>query len=518
MAPPVSAQVTSDDFRIRVAGATDTEAPTTPTLLSVIPTTHTQIDITWSAATDNAIVSGYSLLRDGVPIATTSLLSYADTGLIASTTYMYAVRAFDPTLNYSSTSNSIATTTLQSPPEPVAIDDTGGSSVARVVLKDFRLMSGISTTSVTLVTAHPSRIELRWGKTGSYELGYLASDTYTTTHDLLVTDLDQGITYEYELIGYTPGGYQTILKRGMFTTLMPPVIEPPQNVSWFTALRTGTTVELSWRLPGFAEFAQVRIVGSHLGFPKDPHDGAVVYQGTEEVAYDVDALVQYSPVYYTAFVYDRAGNVSSGAVAIAYAAGDGAATGTTPVVDTASSTVSEEATSTIVGERVTVDMKMPTLADFSLFQVDKTFTFIDPQIRLSTNDSFIISLPKAAVAGNLKSIIATITDPTDQRRSSSFLLRINAERTAYEAHVAATLKNGESKIIVTVYDYEAFVVGTYQVPVAFVEPVAQKRSMVLFPDVFFTYGIPSLFGTSVLLMLFFIILVLRRRPQNKTTA
>jgi hypothetical protein len=83
-----------------VVGGEDTEAPTTPTLLSAIPTAATQIDLVWSTSTDNVIVSGYVLFRDSVIVATTSQTSYLDTGLTASTTYSYEVYAFDGFFKY----------------------------------------------------------------------------------------------------------------------------------------------------------------------------------------------------------------------------------------------------------------------------------------------------------------------------------------------------------------------------------------------------------------------------------
>jgi chitodextrinase len=151
------AQVDSSEFNIRIFGGTDNEVPTTPVLNTTTPITSTQIDIAWSMATDNYSVSGYSILRDNVPIATTTLLTYSDTGLLASTTYSYAVRAFDPAFNYSSTSNALATTTPDTPVPPVDDEENGQGTASRVIITDWRLEVGYSTTSIFLTTSRPSR-------------------------------------------------------------------------------------------------------------------------------------------------------------------------------------------------------------------------------------------------------------------------------------------------------------------------------------------------------------------------
>ncbi len=510
------AQVLSNDFSIRIDGLSDIEAPTTPTLLSATPIAATQIDLSWSVATDNVLISGYSVLRDGVPIATTSLLAYSDTSLTASTTYAYAIRAFDPSFNYSSTSNSLTVTT-PNPSLPASTTPSGSQTqgtAARVAMDNLVIDAGVSTTSFTIVTAHQARLELRWGRTASYELGYVMSDVFAKEHIMQLAELEPRTTYEYEIIGYTPLGAQTVLKRGTFTTLG--MIEPmlPVNVGRFTAVGRGADVALHWENPPEAAMAQVRIVRSHLGFPEHPQDGAIVYQGLETDALDLAILSQYSPVYYTAFVYDHYGNVSSGAVAIVYAPAPGprGTKSETPPAITIDDTVTDAtvATSSVVTNRVTIDMKIPALADLRLTQTDSSFTFVDTDIVIDTKQEFTIRIPRSAVAGNLKSIIATIVDPQEKNQTYSYLLRINKDRTAYEAQIPPLLVSGKGVIVVGIYDYEAFIVATYQAPVNFVERTVETESPVLFPDILFTKWPLILFGIGAVLVLILIIVLIKR--------
>jgi hypothetical protein len=226
---------------------------------------------------------------------------------------------------------------------------------------------------------------------------------------------------------------------------------------------TGPDVLLNWENPT-AEFAYVRIVRSHLGFPTHPNDGAVAYQGQGESVNDQGILDQYSPVYYTAFVYGEDGRISSGAVVFVVDSRDSELSTSTPTRPAPSS----EPSSVINEERMTSEMRMPDLSDFSVIQGGKKFTLLDNNIELNSADDFVVVLPVEMVSGNLKSIILTVLDPTDNRQAYSFLMRINNDRTAYVATVSPLNVLGSSQLQIEVFDYQVFVVGTYQSPVEFV--------------------------------------------------
>ena len=113
--------VTAQTTVIVSSGAVpDTQAPTSPSLVSAIAKSATEVDLTWLASTDNVAVAGYQILRNGSPIASTgastgaSALSYADTSVIAGVAYTYSVKAFDAAGNYSAAGNSIQVTTPSS--------------------------------------------------------------------------------------------------------------------------------------------------------------------------------------------------------------------------------------------------------------------------------------------------------------------------------------------------------------------------------------------------------------------
>jgi chitodextrinase len=92
--------------------APDTAAPTVPGELTAIAVSSSQINLTWTASTDNVRLSGYKIYRGGALIGATDINSYSDMGLTASTSYIYNVAAYDTSWNFSAQSNSATTTTL----------------------------------------------------------------------------------------------------------------------------------------------------------------------------------------------------------------------------------------------------------------------------------------------------------------------------------------------------------------------------------------------------------------------
>jgi hypothetical protein len=80
-----------------------------------------EIDLSWSASAEaGGSIAGYNILRNGVPIGTSSGTSYSDLGLLASTTYTYTVATYDLQGNSSALPGSASATTQAGIPSPVA--------------------------------------------------------------------------------------------------------------------------------------------------------------------------------------------------------------------------------------------------------------------------------------------------------------------------------------------------------------------------------------------------------------
>lgn len=98
----------------------DTTVPTTPSNLTAAVISSSQINLTWTASTDNIAVTGYKIYRNGTQIATSQRTSYSNTGLSPSTAYTYTVSAYDAAGNSSSQSSQTSATTQAAvvPPTP----------------------------------------------------------------------------------------------------------------------------------------------------------------------------------------------------------------------------------------------------------------------------------------------------------------------------------------------------------------------------------------------------------------
>jgi chitodextrinase len=92
-------------------------SPTVPANLAVTGTSSSSVSLSWSASTDSAGIAGYRVYRNGGMVGTTTQTAYTDTPLSPSTTYDYAVSAFDGNGNVSALSSpEVPATTSSSTP------------------------------------------------------------------------------------------------------------------------------------------------------------------------------------------------------------------------------------------------------------------------------------------------------------------------------------------------------------------------------------------------------------------
>ena len=104
-----------EDYTINIgAGVADTQAPSIPGSLSASGTTQTSTSLSWNASSDNVGVTGYDVYMDGSLLGSTTSTGSNITGLTASTTYSFYVKAKDEAGNVSAKSNTISVTTLGS--------------------------------------------------------------------------------------------------------------------------------------------------------------------------------------------------------------------------------------------------------------------------------------------------------------------------------------------------------------------------------------------------------------------
>jgi chitodextrinase len=92
-------------------GGGDTTAPSVPGNLRSTGVTSSSVSLAWDASTDNVGVTGYDVYRGSTLVTTASGTTYTNTGLAASTSYTYTVRARDAAGNVSAAGNSVTVST-----------------------------------------------------------------------------------------------------------------------------------------------------------------------------------------------------------------------------------------------------------------------------------------------------------------------------------------------------------------------------------------------------------------------
>ncbi|MCL5010687.1 MAG: hypothetical protein M1127_00535 [Patescibacteria group bacterium] len=96
----------------------DTQPPAKPLGLKATAQLSTAILLSWAASTDNTSVAGYNVYRDNVKIASVGNPYFTDSGLAASTDYVYQVSAYDGANNESAKSDPVTGTTKSITDQP----------------------------------------------------------------------------------------------------------------------------------------------------------------------------------------------------------------------------------------------------------------------------------------------------------------------------------------------------------------------------------------------------------------
>jgi len=146
---------------VTVTTATSTQPPTAPVLLTAVAKGPTEVDLTWSAASDSAGVAGYQVSRNGSVLASVGgkTLAYADHTAAPGTTYTYTVKAYDAAGNYSSASNNLQATTLQ------AITTPTGAACPVPAVNAFTgcYYNNLNLSGNPVFTGTDSQINFDWG-------------------------------------------------------------------------------------------------------------------------------------------------------------------------------------------------------------------------------------------------------------------------------------------------------------------------------------------------------------------
>jgi len=161
----------------------DTSPPTVPTNLAAIVISASQIDLTWSASTDNVAVAGYQVFRNNVQIATTAGTGYSDKSVAPGIQYTYTVSAFDAAGNISAQSAPvIAQTSSDADTTPPSIPNNLQSSNLTSTSVSVSWSASTDNVGVAGYKIFRAGTQVGTSATNSYsDSGLTASTAYTYT-------------------------------------------------------------------------------------------------------------------------------------------------------------------------------------------------------------------------------------------------------------------------------------------------------------------------------------------------
>ncbi len=93
----------------------DTTPPSAPTNVTAVKTGPRTVSLSWTAATDNGVVAGYRVRRDGVRLADPTGTSFVDSTVVDGYSYRYEVRAVDAAGNLGPVTAAV--------PSPISLPD-----------------------------------------------------------------------------------------------------------------------------------------------------------------------------------------------------------------------------------------------------------------------------------------------------------------------------------------------------------------------------------------------------------
>ncbi len=229
------------------SGSVVAPVPSAPTTLTAAAVSSSEIDLTWGASTESGgTITQYLIERcagtgctNFTQVATSTTTSFNDTGLAASTTYIYRVRAVDNSGTQSSYSNTATAATVAanapSAPTNLALAPQGDSEI------------DLSWTAATAQVGSISQylIESCSGL-GCSNFVQIGTSTTTTFNN---TGLTPVTSYSYRVravdTSNTPGPYSSIATVRTRAQVLPTA---PTNL---TATASGTAqINLSWGASG----------------------------------------------------------------------------------------------------------------------------------------------------------------------------------------------------------------------------------------------------------------------------
>ena len=256
----------------------DLTPPTAPATFTATAAPPNQVNLAWSAATDNVGVTGYQLSRDGVQIKQLTGLTYSDAGLVVGSTHTYSIVAVDAAGNVGTAKTATVTVSDTTPP-------TAPASFTALVVppNQVNLVWTAATDNVGVTGYVLSR--------GGVQLKQLTGLTYSDT------GLVMGTTYTYSIVAVDASGNLSPAKT--VTVALADTTPPTAPASFTAAIASASQVNLTWT----AATDNVGVTGYVLS------RGGVQLKQLTGLTYSDTGLAAGTSYTYSISAIDAAGNV-----------------------------------------------------------------------------------------------------------------------------------------------------------------------------------------------------------------
>jgi chitodextrinase len=244
------AQIQADMATPITSPGSDTTPPSTVTGLTATAVSSSQINLSWTAATDNVGVTGYRVERcqgagctTFAQIATPTGTTFGNTGLTAATSYSYRVKAVDAANNVSVNYSNVASATTQAAPPDTTPPSTVTGFTATAVSATQINLSWTAATDNVGVTGY--RLERCQGA-GCTTFAQIATPTGTTFSN---TGLTAATSYSYRVKAVDAASNVSVNYSNVAsaTTLAAADTTPPTAPGTLTATAASRSrINLTW--------------------------------------------------------------------------------------------------------------------------------------------------------------------------------------------------------------------------------------------------------------------------------
>ena len=261
----------------------DTVAPTAPAL-TVLGTTTSTTNLSWSSASDNVGVTGYNVYQNGILKATISTTSYTVSALSPSATYSFYIIAKDAAGNLSIASNTVNVTTLSLPDTTAPTTSTLTASGTTTSATNLSWSAGLDNIGVTGYNV--------------YQNGILKTTTSATFYT--VSALSASTPYSFYIVAKDAAGNSSVASNTVNVNTLSVDTSAPTAPALTASGTTTSTTNLSWS----AALDNVGVTGYNV------YQNGILKTTTSATFYTVSALSASTPYSFYIVAKDAAGNSS----------------------------------------------------------------------------------------------------------------------------------------------------------------------------------------------------------------